>query len=137
MNWEGLINSTTAVVVALTALVVAIAGLLAALKKARDAINSIKGAKEELTSVRAGLQQTNLVVGQLSSQSPNADVAAAGKTLPKPDGALVIRWAQQHNAPNAWDMGPKNWERCLYDLGYPGGKAHQLEFNNDGTLKYQ
>jgi len=61
-------------------------------------------------------------------------MAAEGK---KPDGALVIKWAREHKAQNAWDMGTKNWERCLYDLGYPEGKLHRLEFNNDGTLKYQ
>ena len=134
MNWESIINNTTTFVMALAALVVAVGGLVAAFTKARD---TIKKAKEEITSVQAGLQQTNLIVGQLSEDSPNAAVAAAGKTLQKPDGALVIRWAQQHKAQNAWDMGLRNWERCLYDLGYPGGKPHQLEFNNDGTLKYQ
>jgi hypothetical protein len=134
MSWESVINSTTAIVVALTALVAAVGGLVAAFTKARD---TIKKAKEEITSVQAVLQQTNLVVGQLSKDSPNAEVAAAGQGLPKPDEALVMQWAQQHKAQNAWDMGLKNWERCLYDLGYPGGKPHQLEFNNDGTLKYQ
>ena len=39
MNWESIINSTTALVVALTAFVVAVSGLVAAFTKARDTIN--------------------------------------------------------------------------------------------------
>ncbi|MEG4274997.1 MULTISPECIES: hypothetical protein [unclassified Microcoleus] len=40
------------------------------------------------------------------------------------------------NQTNAFDMGPKNYQRCLYDLGL-GGKYHELEYNENGSLKYQ
>jgi hypothetical protein len=50
---------------------------------------------------------------------------------------LVGKWASYHKVANAWDMGPKNWERCLYDLGYPGGVQHELVYESDGKLRYQ
>jgi hypothetical protein len=47
----------------------------------------------------------------------------------------VEEWARiKKIAPYA--MGPKNYQRCLYDLGL-GGHPHELEFNEDGSLKYQ
>jgi hypothetical protein len=51
--------------------------------------------------------------------------------------AAVVAWASQKKARNAWDMGPKNYLRCLYDLGIPGGKRFELIFEQDGSLKYQ
>jgi len=56
--------------------------------------------------------------------------------LKKPDPKLVIKWANDHKAEDPWDMGPRNWERCLFDLGYPGGIKHELVLEN-GKLKYQ
>ncbi|MEG4800813.1 hypothetical protein QUB63_13815 [Microcoleus sp. ARI1-B5] len=47
----------------------------------------------------------------------------------------VAEWARL-NQTNAFDMGPKNYQRCLYDLGLDG-KYHELEYNENGTLKYQ
>lgn len=47
----------------------------------------------------------------------------------------VAEWARLNNT-NAFDMGPKNYQRCLHDLGM-GGKYHELEYNEDGSLKYQ
>ena len=47
----------------------------------------------------------------------------------------VNEWARL-NRINPFDMGPKNYQRCLHDLGM-GGKYHELEFNEDGSLKYQ
>jgi len=55
----------------------------------------------------------------------------------KPRQSLVLKWASDHRAQNAYHMGPKNWERCLHDLGYPGGVRHELVYEADGTLKYQ
>ena len=47
----------------------------------------------------------------------------------------IAEWAKL-NKTNPFDMGPKNYQRCLYDLNL-GGKYHQLEYNEDGSLKYQ
>ncbi|MEM7715161.1 MAG: hypothetical protein AAF349_16545 [Cyanobacteria bacterium P01_A01_bin.68] len=47
----------------------------------------------------------------------------------------IAEWAKL-NKTNPFDMGPKNYQRCLYDLKL-GGKYHQLEYNEDGSLKYQ
>jgi len=47
----------------------------------------------------------------------------------------IAEWARL-NRINAFDMGPKNYQRCLWDLKL-GGKYHELEYNDDGTLMYQ
>ena len=47
----------------------------------------------------------------------------------------VAEWARL-NQTNAFDMGTKNYQRCLHDLGL-GGKYHELEYNENGSLKYQ
>ena len=52
-------------------------------------------------------------------------------------GPRVKHWADDHGAANPYDLGPKNWERCLYDLGLPGGREHTLEYEKSGRLKYQ
>jgi hypothetical protein len=49
----------------------------------------------------------------------------------------VIAWARLNKAQNAWNLGPKNYLRCLYDLGIPGGKLFDLEYELDGSLKHQ
>jgi hypothetical protein len=49
----------------------------------------------------------------------------------------VIAWARLHKAQNAWNLGPKNYLRCLYDLRIPGGKFFKLEYEQDGSLKNQ
>ena len=49
----------------------------------------------------------------------------------------VVAWARQNKAQNAWNLGPKNFLRCLYDLGIPGGKRFDLEWEQDGSLKNQ
>lgn len=46
----------------------------------------------------------------------------------------VAEWAKV-NKIDPFDMGPKNYQRCLYDLRL-GGKYHELEYNKDGSLKY-
>lgn len=48
----------------------------------------------------------------------------------------VKHWAEHQGAANPYDLGPKNWERCLYDLGLSGGRKHTLEYNR-GRLKYK
>jgi hypothetical protein len=53
------------------------------------------------------------------------------------DALRVRGWAAQHNAQNPFDMGPRNFQRCLFDLGLEGGVEHELSFNDDGTLKHQ
>jgi hypothetical protein len=53
------------------------------------------------------------------------------------DGLRVRNWAVQHNAQNPFDMGPRNFQRCLFDLALDGGIEHELAFNDDKTLKYQ
>ena len=52
-------------------------------------------------------------------------------------GPRVKLWADLQGAINPYDLGPKNWERCLYDLGLPGGRKHTLEYDKSGRLKYQ
>jgi hypothetical protein len=60
-----------------------------------------------------------------------------GKEFVKPEAALVIKWAQDHNAVDPYNIGPSNWERCLHDLGYKDGKPNELVYDADGKLKYQ
>ncbi len=120
----------TAVVVALTALIGALAALVTAWGKLLKALIEIK-------KLQAELGKTNSVVRELGAASGNPQIVNAARALPIPDGGAVMRWANEHRVTNPWDMGPKNWERCLFDLGYPGGRSHQLVFNEDGTLKYQ
>lgn len=51
-----------------------------------------------------------------------------GESAPKtgqPPPQEVHAWAEKHGIPNPYDMGLKNWEQCLYDLGYLGGKDHR------------
>lgn len=47
----------------------------------------------------------------------------------------ILGWARI-NKINPFDMGPKNYLRCLYDLN-AGGKYYELQYNEDGSLKYQ
>lgn len=47
----------------------------------------------------------------------------------------ISEWAKI-NKIDPLNMGPKNYQRCLYDLGM-GGHFYSLESNPDGTLKYQ
>ena len=47
----------------------------------------------------------------------------------------IAEWARV-NRIDPFDMGPKNYQRCLYDLKL-GGKYHELEYHQDGKLKYQ
>ena len=93
---------------------------------------------ERLRKTEAQQQQTNLLL----SQPNNPQALEAQRNLSKPDPSRVDpfrvgEWAKQHRAKNPYDMGPKNWERCLYDLGNPGGKKHKLIYESDGSLKYQ
>lgn len=50
--------------------------------------------------------------------------------------AKVIEWASKHNALDPFDMGPSNYQKCLFDLGL-GGKDNKLEWEQDGHLKYR
>ena len=90
----------------------------------------------EVEHLQAELQKTNLVVGGLSEQSNSPEIAAGARGLLRPPGEAVAAWAREHGASNPWDMGPRNWERCLFDLGFPGGKRNELVFEG-GKLKYQ
>jgi hypothetical protein len=99
-------------------------------------VGSVEWVFQKVEQIQAELQKTNLVVGGLSENPNNPKALEAAKTLMRPDGALVIAWARDHGADNAWDMGPKNWERCLFDLGHPGGIRHELIMEG-GKLKYQ
>lgn len=47
----------------------------------------------------------------------------------------IADWARL-NGVNPFDMGPKNYQRCLYDLGL-GGVKHELEYDGQGKLKYK
>lgn len=49
--------------------------------------------------------------------------------------ARIAAWAER-NGVNPFDMGPKNYQRCLYDLGL-GGVKHKLKYDSEGKLKYQ
>ena len=49
----------------------------------------------------------------------------------------VVAWARENKAQNAWNLGPKTFLRCLYDIRIPGGKRFELEFEQDGSLKNQ
>lgn len=54
----------------------------------------------------------------------------------RPPRQLVFQWAKEKRAENPHDMGSKNYERCSFDLGYPGWE-HDLLKEENGTLKYQ
>jgi len=90
---------------------------------------------ERVQNLQAELQKTNVVVGGLTEGSDRPEVVEAGKKLLKPPGQWVADWAKQHGADNPWDLGPLNWERCLFDLGC-GGKPNELVMEN-GKLKYR
>jgi hypothetical protein len=47
----------------------------------------------------------------------------------------VTDWAKSHHAEDPYNMGPKNYQKCLYDIGL-GGEDYQLEYEND-RLKFQ
>lgn len=49
----------------------------------------------------------------------------------------VLEWCSKHGVSNPFDMGPKNWERCLFDLGDVTGVNHDLEYDANDTLVYQ
>jgi TolA-binding protein len=59
----------------------------------------------------------------------------------KPPQQQVVKWAknENHKAINPDDMGPKNYEACSYDLGYPGWDHPLLYEDNDKAkpIKYQ
>jgi hypothetical protein len=48
----------------------------------------------------------------------------------------VGTWAAYHAVPNPFDMGPRNFLRCLFDLGIPGGRQYDLEYEG-GKLAYR
>jgi hypothetical protein len=109
----------------------------------KEMLGNMKSAKvggnefifERVQSLQAELQKTNVVVGGLTEDSGRPEVVEAAKKLLMPPGQWVADWAQQHGADNPWDLGPLNWERCLFDLGR-GGKPNELVMEN-GKLKYQ
>ncbi|MEG4246179.1 hypothetical protein QUA51_26190, partial [Microcoleus sp. Pol10_D6] len=41
----------------------------------------------------------------------------------------IAEWARL-NRTNPFDMGAKNYQRCIHDLGL-GGKYYELEYNED------
>jgi hypothetical protein len=52
----------------------------------------------------------------------------------------IDKWAVSHSVKNPSDMGPKNFQKCLFDLGLPGGEDMELEYDGTGRrrrLKYQ
>ena len=54
------------------------------------------------------------------------------------DGPMVQNWATSHKAKNPFDMGTRNWQRCLFDLGLEGGVYHELLYDEaTGNLQYQ
>lgn len=122
----------TSFITALTALISALAALIAAvtaLVKTYRTTRTVNKIGDGLINAKATLAQQNQ---QLPRQTPPDSTEYV-----KPDPALVGRWASEHRVANAWDMGPKNWERCLHDLGYPGGVRHELVYEANGTLHYQ
>lgn len=113
MSITDVLESSEVAFTTLTALLIAIVGFVQAIRKLRVEIKKLQQAI-------------------LSTNAPEGDPPV------RPDPSLVIRWAHDHRAENPWDLGPKNWERCLYDLGYPGGKQHELTYDKTtGKLQYQ
>jgi hypothetical protein len=109
----------------------------------KEMFKNVKSAKfggyelifDSVQSLQAELQKTNVVVGGLTEGSNRPEIVEAARKLLKPPWQLVADWAQKHGADNPWDLGPRNWERCLFDLGY-GGRPNELAMEN-GKLKYQ
>jgi hypothetical protein len=85
--------------------------------------------------IEQGVPSTNHAVSQIGRPSTGDQALVDGPAF-KPDPALVIKWAQQNGADNPWDLGPKNWERCLFDSQYPGGVRHELTPESNGKLRY-
>ena len=109
-----------------------ISGAVALVTGAAALVSAVLKAWGEIRKLREAAVSTNLTVAQLSQRSGDNVTAHS-----KPDVALVFKWAQEHRAANPYDLGSMNWERCLDDLGYPGGKHHELLYDSNGTLKYQ
>ena len=53
------------------------------------------------------------------------------------DDWRVRDWAASHNAKDAYNMGPRNFQRCLFDLGLEGGVYHELSHDAENNLQYQ
>ncbi len=49
----------------------------------------------------------------------------------------VIAWADRHGISDPYNMGRKNYEHCLFELGHPRGTEHGLEYDEFGHLIYQ
>lgn len=75
----------------------------------------------------------NLVVGKAGGQDLLKKDAFKVLRPPEPD---VLKWAKNQGATNPYNMGPRNYERCSYDLEYPGWE-HDLIHDEKGNLKYQ
>jgi hypothetical protein len=70
-----------------------------------------------------------------------SDWASFVDTNPWLDDAKVFarleEWARANRVPNYSDMGIKNFQRFLYDAKLPGGKNNELQYDENGRLKYQ
>lgn len=49
----------------------------------------------------------------------------------------VLKWAKEHNVPDPYNMGPKNFEKCLFDLEIEGGKNNELKYDKNNMLIYR
>jgi hypothetical protein len=112
-------QGTVGLITAVEALVTALAAFIPALLRAFDKIRRL----------RAELSKTNAAIARVA-QAPNSPYTlAAVQKLRMPAAERVGDWATQHHALNAWDMGPQNWDRCLFDLGCEGGKKNELKYD--------
>jgi len=120
-------HGAAGLITAIAALVAALAGLVPACVSAFDKIRSLK----------AELVKTNAAIARVAEAPNSPDTIAAVQKLRMPAPERVGEWATHHQSVNAWDMGPKNWERCLFDLGFEGGKKNELKYDAHGRLIYQ
>jgi hypothetical protein len=118
----------------ITGLITAITALLTALALAVPAFIHVF---EKIRRLKADLTKTNSAIARVAEAPNSPDTIAAVQKLGMPAPERVGEWATKHHAMNAWDMGQKNWERCLFDLGFEGGKKNELKHDENGRLIYQ
>ncbi len=115
------------------ALITGIFALVTAIAKLLKTVFSIRNLRRDQHKIGADQQRIGLIL----SDPDDPQALEARAKLGKPDPSPVKKWAVRNLADNPYNMGPKKWERCLYDLGYVDGVKHELAFESDGKLRYQ
>lgn len=116
------IAAATGVCVTISAFVAALVVLFQGLLKLKDTVKQVGDAILHQKQKEA------------IERNPEAPPANGELKKGKPKGQDVADWAKERNL-NPYEMGPKNWEQCLWDLKCEGG--HNYDFPRTGSLPYQ